>query len=229
MNEENKKAVSITVEFWSKIFLIFSFLSTFKLVCLVLRKTVKPKNMYSIVDIWVLFNLFFALSSIFIARYSNSEIIKYVLVTYGLMRVFEIIVCQINILLFDQYRADKACSLNNEKPTYKIRGFRRLVINLFCNFAEIIFWFSVSYCCFISTHFVKDYEPSLLQILLTSFSYTTGFGIHDLLSLPRMSTLGTSILYFQSVAGLVMTFISISRFIAMLPPIESMDEYENKK
>jgi hypothetical protein len=217
----NKQGKSITVEFWDKIFWVLSFISIFHFFCCVLKKVIKPKNWYSVVDIWVLFNFFFAFISIFIVKYFDLGYCIYIFIIYGLIRVFEIIVYQINVLLFDEYRTRK------KGKQYKIRGYRRMVVNLLCNFVEIVFWFSVSYICFLTDHFTREYNPSLLQVMLTSFSYTTGFGIHDLLSLPKLSSLGTSILYFQSIAGLVMTLISIARFIGLLPPVESMDEYEN--
>jgi hypothetical protein len=222
MSEQRK---SITVEFWSWVFEKLRFVSFFKIVECVSEKVAKPQNkhqyMYSVVDVWVLFNLFFAFISIFIVKYFDLAYFVYIFIFYGAIRVFEIIVYQINVLLFDQYRSWK------KGESYKIRGYRRMVVNLLCNFVEIVFWFSVSYVCFLTNHFTQEHDPSLLQVMLTSFSYTTGFGIHDLLSLPKLSSLGTSILYFQSIAGLVMTLISIARFIALLPPIESVEEHEN--
>ena len=219
MKEQYK---SITVEFWSRVFWILSFISIFKTIRWILKKTVKPKNWHFVVDVWVLFNFFFALISVFVVKYLNIGHYVYIFVIYGLIRVFEIIIYQINVLLFDEYRAKK------ENLSYKIFGYRRMIVNLLSNFVEIVLWFTVSYICFLTIHFIQDYEPSLPQIMLTSFSYTTGFGIHDLLSLRNLSNFGTIILYFQSIAGLIMTLISITRFIGLLPRVATTDEYENE-
>ena len=218
----SKLKKSITVEFWDKIFYILSFLSIFILIKWVLKKTTKLNDIYQVVDIWVLFNFFLALCSIFVVKYLNIHLLSYILIAYGFARVFEIIICQINILLFDEYRAKK------KKNEYLIRGYRRMVVNLLSNFTEVIFWFSASYCCFFVEHFSNGYDPSILQILFTSFSYTTGFGLSDLISMAKISDFGVCILYFQSIAGLIMALISISRFISFLPSSGSMDEFESE-
>lgn len=243
----NKLKKSITVEFWSRIFLALSFLSFFKWICYCpcLKSKMKTDKSYQIVDKWVLFNFFFAFSSIFLIRYVNSCVLNWLLVGYGFLRVFEVVVYQVNVLLFDEYRAKKkkkqqkiqAYRINEllfDKPRtkkkeekYKIRGYRRMVVNLLTNFVEIAFWFAASYCCFFIQHLYHGHIPSLAQILYTSFSFTTGFGILDLISLKKASDFGAIILYFQSMAGLIMTLISLSRFISLLPQTPSMDEYEN--
>jgi len=142
---------------------------------------------------------------------------SFALICYGFLRVFEIIIYQINVLLFDEYR----CKIQGKD--YKIRGYRRMIINLFSNFVEITFWFASSYAVFTTS--ISDIDLSIPRLIFNSFSIITTFGISEL---EIKNETGLFILWFQSIAGLLMTLISISRFIGLLPKIESMDEYEKE-
>lgn len=167
-------------------------------------------------DIWVLSNLFLSIGSVFLIELVNLKILNFILIGYGFLRVFEIIVYQVNVLLFDEYRA------RIQGKEYKIRGYRRMIVNLFTNFGEITFWFASSYAVFLTS--IADSHLSVPRLIFDSFSTITTFGISDL---KIKDGTGLFILWFQSIAGLLMTLISISRFIGLLPKIESMDEYES--
>jgi len=210
---KNKR--SISVEFWCFVFKLLSYISIFWLV----RKIIGRKNAgwwYNFVDIWVLANLLGAIISVFLVKYLNLNIINFIVVGYGLIRVFEIIIYQINVLLFDEYRSKL------KGVEYKIRGYRRMIINLLSNFCEITFWFASSFAVFLSS--ISDTDMSISRLIFNSFTTMTTFGISNLTI--RTET-GLFILWFQSIAGLLMTLISLSRFLGMLPKVDSMDEFEN--
>ena len=133
------------------------------------------------------------------------------------LRVFEIVVYQINVLLFDEYRAQK------KGVAFKIRGFRRMILNLFNNFGEIIFWFAASYAIF--TGALSNTEMTIGRLLFNSFCVMTTFGMPNLVILTEA---GLYILWFQCIAGLLMTLLSISKFIGMMPNVASLDEFENE-
>ncbi|RYZ99311.1 MAG: hypothetical protein EOP47_17130 [Sphingobacteriaceae bacterium] len=97
-----------------------------------------------------------------------------------------------------------------------------MIINLFSNFGEIIFWFASSYALFSGA--LSNSEMTIVQLLFNSFCVMTTFGIPNLV--VKTDT-GLYILWFQSIAGLLMTLLSISRFIGIMPKIETMDEFEN--
>jgi len=210
-----KKERSISVEFWNSVFYGLKHISIFWII----QKTVKNKSndwWFKFVDVWVLSNLFLSIVSIFLIKGFNIEILNYSLITYGFIRVFEIVVYQINVLLFDEYRSK---ILGKE---YKVRGYRRMIINLFNNFGEITFWFASSYAVYLAS--IHSSDMSIPQLIFNSFSVMTTFGINDL---QIKTETGLYILWFQSIAGLLMTLISISRFIGLLPKVDSMDEFEN--
>lgn len=206
---------SISVEFWSRVFYILRFISTFWLI----RNLIKNKSSHwwqDFIDLWVLGNLFLAFISLFIVKYSDNNFLQYFIIYYGFLRVFEIIVYQINVLLFDEYRTQKSGKV------YKLRGYRRMIVNLFNNFGEIMFWFASSYAVYYSS--VADAPLPISKLIFSSFSTMTTFGVSNLHVKDEM---GLFILWFQSVAGLLMTIISISRFIGLLPRVDSLDELEN--
>lgn len=209
---KNKK--SISVEFWNKFFFALSHISFFW----VIKKTIRNKSRnwwYDFVDIWVLSNFILAIISVFSIKLLNIDFLNKLLIFYGLLRVFEIVIYQINVLLFDEYRA------RVKGEDYKIRGYRRMIINLFTNFVEITFWFASSYAVYLAS--ISDKEMSIAHLIFNSFSTITTFGISEL---KINNETGLYILWFQSIAGLLMTLISIARFISLLPKVESMDEFE---
>lgn len=209
---KNKK--SISVEFWNGVFGLLSFISIFWLI----KKLIKNKSSnwwYDFVDIWVLSNLVLSITSVFLIKLLNFSFLNELLIIYGLLRVFEIIIYQINVLLFDEYRARKSGKI------YQIRGYRRMIINLFTNFFEITFWFASTYAVYLTS--ISDQEMSIAHLIYSSFSTITTFGISEL---TIKNETGLFILWFQSIAGLLMTLLSISRFIGLLPRVESLDEFE---
>lgn len=214
MKHENKHNMpkSISVEFWERIFFFLSYISIFKCIRLLVKN--RDKNWwFRFVDIWVLGNLLLALLAVLIIHYGQSETVNAILIIYGFIRVFEILVYQINVLLFDEYRAKK------KGKEYSIKGYRRIIVNIFNNFGEIIFWFAASYAFFAAD--VIDTAMSLGELLYNSFSVMTTFGVSKL---SPKTDFGLYILWFQSIAGLFMTLLSLSRFIGLLPGGKSMDD-----
>ena len=118
---------SFIVELWSKIFSILR-LSPFQVI-----RTLIPaiKGSYRFVDGWVLGNLLLSVALLSICSVPNLRWWEAIAIGYGGIRVFEVFIYQINVLLFDEYRARKA------GETYALRGFRRIVILLLPKFQSI--------------------------------------------------------------------------------------------
>ena len=166
----------------------------------------------------MLFNLVFSFVSIWIVQHTSQSILWTIILIYGLLRVFEIIVYQINVLLFDEYRANKS------SQKYTLRSYRRTVLLLLHNFAEIIFWFAASYTI-LSTEFSLNYGKSMIRAIHSSFVVMTNFGSPNI---QPSSNIGLYIIWTQSVAGLFMTLISLARFIGLLPRPETLDKFEKE-
>jgi hypothetical protein len=140
------------------------------------------------------------------------------IIFYGITRVIEIFVYQINVLLFDEFRAKKA---GNE---YAIQGFRRIVVLLLHNYIEIIFWFAIFYrnAGWAFKPLSEDLD-SFFVSLNFSFVTMTNFG-HTVVS--STTIFGYILVFVQSVIGLFMTLLIIARFISLLPKPDTLDESE---
>lgn len=210
---------SISVEFWNSVFYFLGRLSAFAILYPIARKNIRNKSdqwWYDFVDIWVLGHLGLSILAVFLVSRLEDHWLSYIIVGYGFLRVFEIVIYQVNVLLFDEYRARK------RGVEYKIRGYRRMIVNLFNNFGEIMFWFGSSYVLFATS--LHDSHLSIPAVLFNSFSVMTTFGVSEL---QVKTEAGLAILWFQSTSGLLMSLLSISRFIGLLPKVESIDEFEN--
>ena len=206
---------SFLVEVWSKVFGILRWISPFQIIHILIPAT---KGSYRFVDGWVLGNLLLSVVLLLICSAPNLRWWEAIAIGYGGIRVFEVCIYQINVLLFDEYRARKA------GKSYALRGFRRLVILSLHNYVEIIFWFALFYrnlgCAFETGQVSLD---SFLVSLNFSFVTMTNFG-HTVIS-PR-GTLGVLLLFIQSVIGLFMALLILARFISLIPSPETLDEFE---
>ena len=173
---------------------------------------------YGFVDIWVLGNLVFALVCLSVSSVPQIRWWEIILLSYAGIRIFEIVIYQINVLLFDQYRTEKA------GKKYALGSYRRLIIHLLHNYVEILFWFALFYRNF-------DFLFCSKYISLNSFSGSLYF------SLVTMSTLGLGDIIPKSIAGLIFTFtqtsigvfmalLILARFVSLLPRPKTFDEYE---
>jgi len=207
------------VEFWSKIFYALGRVSPFLAVrCLVNKKFPAARESYGFVEGWVLGHLILAILLLLICSAPNLHWWEIIAISYGGVRVFEVVIYQSNVLLFDEYRAKKA-----GKP-YAVRGFRRLVVLLLHNYAEIIFWFALFYRNL-------DWAFKTNGANLNTFSESLKF------SFAKMTTFASTTIYpqeargdvvtlIQSVIGLFMVLLILARFISLIPKPETLDEFE---
>ncbi|SFI18600.1 hypothetical protein SAMN05192551_10810 [Tindallia magadiensis] len=211
---------SFIVKFWSRIFNFLRWISVFQIIRHVFgKKKANGENRfvktYTFVELWVIGNAIVSIILLIIVKNYAFHRIYYLFLGYSLIRVFEIFVYQVNVLLFDQLRTDN----------YAIKSYRRMVLLLLHNFVEIILWFSISYLI-LGANFTEDLGSyNLIQVIYFSFVKMTSFGSTNL---EPKTMVGIQIVWFQSIVGLFMTLIVLSRFIGLLPTPKSMDENEGE-
>ena len=176
----------------------------------------KKNITYQFVEKWVIFNLLLVIFGSFITYKFKISTFSIILSIYGLLRVFEIIIYQINVMLFDPYRA------NLKGKVYKIKSPTRIVVLLFHNYVEIIFWYSVFHLTtslllnisfdYSWGHFIKS---SVLCFTTFDVQHHTGVSISKLIS--RLA-------FWEVITGIIMTLISLARFIGMLPEVEHIED-----
>lgn len=207
------------MDFWETIFKFLSRISLFEFIRF--RYKNKIKKPYTFVEAWVVGNLIFALfSSIFIYLYPiENSIILWIILIYGISRVFEIIIYQINVILFDPYRAQK------KNTQYKVKSVSRMLVLLIHNYFEIIFWYSAMIIIFKIFH-NSSIDNSWLHYIKSSFLCISTFDGEAVVSNGAFLS---KIAFFETASGIVLTIISIARCINLLPAVGEIDANEKTK
>jgi len=210
---------SFTVELWSRFFDCLGKISLSRLVrWIVSKKFPSIKESYLFVDYWVLGNLLLSFILLSVLTAPNLPWYEVIFLTYAIFRVFEVIIYQINVLLFDEYRAKK------KGQEYALRGYRRIVILVLNNYLEVMFWFALIY-----RNITWAFESngvclnSFFQSLNLSFVTMTTFGHTDIV--PK-NGLGGFLVLIQSAVGLFMALVVLARIIGLLPTPKTKDEFE---
>ncbi|MER2108714.1 MAG: hypothetical protein ABS949_17445 [Solibacillus sp.] len=180
----------------------------------ILRKLL-PKDYISgntrFVDKWLIGHLFLALLYVFIAGSDKApNWLKYTLLIYGCVRMFEVSIYQLNVILVHPYNTSN----------YSLDSYRRMTIALIHNFFEFIFWFAGT---FVTMQFINGASTPLA--LYTSFVHMVTYNI-DLDSSSKGSILAVVILQFQALIGVFMTMLSFARFISLFPQPGTQDKNE---
>lgn len=209
---KNEKDTFI-VDLWEKIFNLLSKISVFSFI-----KLIKKEITYSFVEKWVIFNTLFAFSSTLIVYYLGGYFVFviWILMIYGSLRIFEIIIYQINVLLFDPSRAIK----NGIK--YRIKSPTRLVVLLIHNYFEIICWFSTIFISnLILNDMISDNWGYYLRInFLCISTFDTSYISESLSHFGKLSQFA----FYETTVGFIITIISLARFIGLLPGVDSVEE-----
>jgi hypothetical protein len=208
---------SFIVDLWASIFAVLRRISILYWVRRLFRSRLPT---FPFIDAWVLGNLLFAFLSVVFMLPGNSLIRQVLLLSYGAIRVFETIVDQVNVLLFDEYRARRA------GIPYAVISFRRLVILLLHSYFEMLFWFALFYL-----HFNQSFEAgptklhTPLQAIAYSFYTLTTFGYADTTPIDQ---LGYILVLSESIVGLFMALVILARFLSLLPSPETLDQLEKR-
>jgi hypothetical protein len=209
------------VSVWAWIFGILGHLSLFALI----RKLApKARKSYLFVEVYVTTMTFLSIITLAVATWRRAEPVNVLLISaaaFGAYRIYEIIVYQVNVLLFDEYRAKK-----NGQPYY-VRGYRRIVLLLLHNYLEVVCWFGVGYMYFVRAgdivfehgiehlNFFRVFRESLL--LMFSFNADEA---------SPQTSIGVIAFSVHAIVGLFMTLMVFARFLSVLPPPKTMDEFE---
>ena len=213
-NYENKDE-GFLVELANWIFGTLEKISIFNLI-----RKLKNDTSHKFVDLWVIGNLAAAIiSSIFVYNLSiENKFIIYIILLYSFLRVFEVIIYQINVLLFHPYRRKKA------GKEYKIKSVTRMVIALLNNYVEIMFWYSTMVISIIILN-----EGNVYKLPWTSYIKSNVLCIATLDANTVKEAVKTSykyltnLVFVEIISGIIMTVISLARFIGALPGIEDME------
>lgn len=211
---EKQKNDGFIIEFWSIIFGILSKISIFSIV-----RKMKKEMTYMFVEAWVLGNLVVSIISTLVAYHLgiNSKKIMFFIIGYAVLRVFEVIVYQLNVLFFDPYRAEK------RGEVYKIKSPTRIVILLLHNYVEIMFWYAAIIIALvqISGQGLQASWGEFVRSNILCIATFDGSMIQEIVGelYPKLS----SVVFMQIISGIIMTIISLARFMNLMPALGSVD------
>lgn len=208
------------IVFWEK---RFSFLSKMSIFYWIRKIFPKIKSSYSFVEMWVLGNLIISTVSSYMAYTNISYRLNNIIFCYATLRIFEIIIYQINVLLFDGYRTIKKIRSQgrrrNKSKGYRIKSATRMVILLLHNYVEIIFWYSSLFIILINWYGVDVRTCVWSYYIKESILCMTVYS-------PTMDTSYLlNVIFIAKMSGFIMTTISLARFIGLLPNAKAIDKY----
>ncbi len=150
--------------------------------------------------------------------------VPFILTVVGVVRVVEIVVYQVNVVLFHEWRSKR----QHQSTPYAVRSYRRLVVLTIHNYVEILLWFAMFY-----VRAARCFHTACDGLSLETMS---GAGYHSMLT---MTTLGYGDIYplrgewvaallavAQTMIGVFLSVVVLARVIALIPRPLSMDENE---
>ncbi len=218
-DERTLEERTFIVDFWAGIFAVLKWISLFQLISYLFRNRLCNQKRYIFVDAWVLGHLIASFLAVVLIRYIDFNPLRYFILVYAFLRIFEIIVYQVNVLLFDEHRA-KA-----QNRSYSVRSYRRIVLLLLHNYFEIIFWFAAAYLVLAGEFGFENMNGPLVGVIYSSFVVMTNFGSPGI---KAQTIIGLYVLWAQSITGLFMTLLSLARFIALLPAPGTLEKGERQ-
>lgn len=232
------------VGFWDVVTKVLSYVSLLEVFMLIKKRWVSKKNqneqqeesaspdsIYYLIEIWVVAHVFIAILASAIVFYdltADNKILLYSLAVYGSLRVFEIIIKQIRVIMFDTIGVNAV----------HLKSARRSIILLIHNVVEMIFWFSVSimvvclseiktvggsYTHLSEIFYWSDFiRCSTLQFITFGDDYTAISKLID------GQNLLINITFWEILVGFLIIVISLARFFSLLPTVKCQDEVSEK-
>ncbi len=211
MKDNIIKEDGFIIEFWAN---IFSFLSKISIFSFIRKK--KNDNIHIFVERWVLGNLLLAITTTLIGY--KVKWFLYIIIGYAILRVFEIIIYQLNVLFFDPYRAEK------RGKKYEIKSPTRMVILLLHNYVEVMFWYAAIIIALIqlSGNLLDATWGEYVRSNILCIATFDSSGIQEIVG--EFYSKLSGIVFLQIISGVIMTIISLARFIGLMPVIDSKND-----
>jgi len=179
-----------------------------------LFKRQKWASSYAFVDTWVLVHLILSLAVLYLYQYMPWRWLQWLVVIFAALRLLELVVYQLSVLLVDQFH----------KKIYALGGYRRILVLSIMNYIEILAWFSLFYhhwsSWFDDKSSVLSSPAGALYFSLVTMS-TLGYG-----EVTPLNDQARSLVVIQTIVGVFLLVLIISRTISYLPKPKTLDENE---
>ena len=205
---------SFIFNLFSSLFRILKWLTPLKYILLIFHipEDQKDKN-WGFVDSWASLPVSIPILLLF-TNVNFLHSLKLGLLIFAIFRIYEILVVNINVILFDEHR--RWMKLQESR----VLQLQRSVILVSLNYIEIVFWYALSYRN-IPNIFVNSPQHinTYFYPLQTSFASMTNF-VEPLLK--PLNACGQYLLFSQSVIGFLMIILVLAYFISHIPKRESI-------
>ena len=203
MSKISFENVGFLYKFW---FCIFDHIESMLPFSFLKRYFFDKKKWFS--DLWVLLNLILSFIAMMLVHKNWLPQLMGLIKVYALVRVFEIVIYQMNVLLFHPYKAWK-----DKKARYSVQSPHRSVVLLIHNLFEVIFWFTAVTMCFDPVTGISANEPLPFKVIdhtirIFTFSYDN---VGDQGYFLQM------VFFFEVICGLILTVVSVAKFVGDLP------------
>jgi len=180
-------------------------------------KIVGDEQSYAFIDFWV--HLHLLISVVFwivVCTLHLPTWFIWTFIIYGALRLSYVVIYNANVTLFDQFRT--------KTKTYALRGYRRILVLLLINYAEIVLWFAIFYRlskhCFCAPNVGLDTVWGSLYFSIVTMT-TLGYG-----DIKPANTYGALLCGLQVILGVFWAVVVVARFITVLPKVRSNDPDE---
>jgi voltage-gated potassium channel Kch len=206
---------TFVVQFWGRVLATLRWLSPLELIWLAAPQL----RTHGWVDVWVLLNLAISVLTLLLAtHFGPSCSVAIALVIYGAIRIFEIVVYQAKVVLFDPYRQPRLIS------DFAVRSYRRIVVLALHNYLETVFWFAAIYSVF---RYAFGEKAQVLSSAIGALYFsmgtmvTLGYG-----EITPTDDYGRAVVFVHLLVAIFMTLVILARFVAFLPVPRTLDDTE---
>lgn len=198
------------IRLWSFIIPLLGWLTPHKW----LARMIPTDKKYVFVDLWIMLNFMISIAALLCATHSGSAPYLLTIFTwYGVMRVFEIVVYQAKVILFDPYN----------KKKYAVRSYRRTIVLVIHIYIEIIFWFGSFYALckdnFKCPEILSTWVGALYYSMVTMS--TLGYG-----EVTPSTDKGRMLVLVHLTIAIFLSLLILARFVSLLPRPKSLDRKE---
>ena len=170
---------------------------------------------YIVPEMWVILNLAFALVGKWLIMFTGNIILAYLFLFTSSLRIFAMLIYQINVLFFDRY---EQWYLYPPKDTYedvyKIQSGTRIIILLLINMFEYIIHFSVIYVA------INCIMGNAIDALSIVDSFELFFNMKDISIFKEKGLLLYA--YSEICIGMFMNVLCIARMLNLLPNVDTV-------
>lgn len=173
---------------------------------------------YLLPELWVVINLTLSLVGKYIISSTNIKVFAYIFLFTASLRIFAMLIYQVNVLFFDRYAQWFLYPpTKKKKDNYVIQSGTRIIILLLINMIEYVVHFSL---IFVALDFIHG---NIVDSITISDSLKLFFNMHELSTFKNSNILFYA--YCEVGIGMFMNILCIARMLNLLPNTKTIENH----